>query len=155
MARKQNPDMRRIIDSILADVCDAKPLHKACKENGITAGTFYNWTLKDPAIVERLARAREVGSSVLFGEMIEIADIDPERGGDGKIDQGDVANRKLRVWAREQVAKSLNPTLQKMQLSGDANNPIVVKKSAAELTDDELASIIAKVGKKGDDGDND
>ena len=60
-------------------------------------------------IDERLARARNIGADSIFEDCQEIIDEVPPVDQYGKTDSGWVSWQKNRVWARQQMAKSINP----------------------------------------------
>lgn len=97
------------------------------REVGVSYAALYRW-IDDPEIglKSEIARAREVGCDHIAEDTLSIADSAPERDKDGKIDPGDVANRKLRIWTRQQLLSKWAPKKygDKVTLAGDEESPI-------------------------------
>ena len=71
--------------------------------------TVLKWQTTDPAIDQRIAQARERGEQTLFEQNLELADAEPPRDTNGRIDPGFVAWHKNRIWARMEMLKRINP----------------------------------------------
>lgn len=114
--------MSKFTEEIFTTICDriatsSDGLVKICKEQNISAVSFYSWVKSDPELLNRYTRAREDQADFLADQIIEIADdstydtkIIETKGGPLEIENTEWTNRsKLRVEARKWVAAKLKP----------------------------------------------
>ena len=132
------------IEQILALMHGGFSLTRACKTVNLTPQSFLEWTEKDGKLAERYARAKEACIEKMADDVLEISDEEPAVDYLGKIDSGDVQNRKLRVDTRKWLLSKLAPKKygEKIQteLTGADGGPIKVA-DATSMTDDQLAAI--------------
>lgn len=108
--RKTEEEQVEYLDKLCEWMAQGRTIAAFCREHSIGRGALDKWVLKSPEETrERLARARDLGCDALAEETLEIADKEPERGVDGRIDQGDVADRKLKIWTRQQLISKWSP----------------------------------------------
>ena len=149
-----------LTNDICTRIADGESLRSICREDGYPAiGSFLRWVAEDDILREQYARAMEMRADCLFEEMTDIADdatndFMDKVGQDGSL--GDkvlnaehIQRSRLRIETRKWVTGRMNPKKygesSKVTLSGDKDNPIIVK-SARDLTDDDLANIAAGSG---------
>ena len=104
-------------------------------------GTFLAWRLDDQELHERIARARASGLEMQLEEITEIADNKDE----------DAQSRRVRVYARLEVAAKLAPALygQRMDVtSGGKPLPAPVN---LNVTDNRIQSILMLVQRRKED----
>lgn len=93
-------------DQAKADrICDmlsqGKSLRESAEAVGLLHSTVLAWARDDEAFANQYTRAREIGDDVGFEGLDELADEQPERGPDGKVDAGWVAWQKTRLDTRK------------------------------------------------------
>lgn len=109
-------------EELFEDICNqiattSIGLHRICKQQGISAVTFFEWVKDDTELSNRYARAREAQAELLADQIIEIAD---DSSNDTKtiykgeelveVENTEWTNRsKLRVEARKWIAAKLKP----------------------------------------------
>lgn len=108
-----------MVDEILERLSNGELLTPICRDDHMpNRGTFLAWTLNDADLFRRYAHARELGYGVMFDETIEIADASggdlvEKPGRDGstymQVDQEVVQRSKLRIWARHEMLKRVDP----------------------------------------------
>lgn len=99
-----------IIDRVLAKVATGSSLAKALAEEGINRRTWYEEMEACENLANRYARAKEDCADTYAERIAEAAEAEPERDQmTGRIDPGDVANRRLKVDALKWVAAKLKP----------------------------------------------
>jgi hypothetical protein len=128
--------------AILDDVAAGEFGYKACNAHGIPHGTFWRILANDPARMETYTRARDHLLDRIADQIIELSDIcrDGVRTKtypDGTVERitGDMIERaKLQVDSRKWLLSKLAPKKygDKLELSGDANNPIAITISPAD-----------------------
>jgi hypothetical protein len=95
---------------ICAKIADGHSLRKICREEGIPSlTTVFEWLAAKPDFAEQYARAREAQADAFADDMQDIADTPPAMTADGKIDAGDVADKRLRIDTRKWIASKLKP----------------------------------------------
>jgi hypothetical protein len=111
-------------------------------------GTVQRWMAADADFAAGCARARELGADVHAEAVIEIADTDPERLPTGAIDAASVADKKVRIAARQWFAAKVAPRVYGDKLTqehtGAGGGPIQHQNIPADLsglTDDELDTL--------------
>ena len=97
------------IEQILALMHGGFSLTRACKTVNITPAAFLQWAEKDEELDKQYARAREACIEKMADDVLEISDEEPAVDSFGKIDSGDVQNRKLRVDTRKWLLSKLAP----------------------------------------------
>lgn len=121
-----------IVDDILARLSKGETLASICRTEGYpSTRTWYDWTEGDADLSARFARAREAGFDVIAEQALEIADQEPEYAtseGGSRVDQGEVAHRKLRIETRLKLLAKWDPKRygDKLELAGDAKAPLTV-----------------------------
>lgn len=138
------------IDVICARIARAEFLETIAKDYDLSAATLSLWLNREDN-VKIYVRARESQADKFAEDIIKIAD-DGENDtytddqGQIKINQDVIARSRLRVDARKWLASKMAPRKygEKLELSGDADNPLTFKLTATSMTDDELAAIAAK-----------
>lgn len=99
---------------IAASICqllsEGQPLRAICRLEGYPAWpTVYDWMKRDKELSIAIACARELGGDAIAEDTLQMIDADPERGPDGKVDQGWVHLQKLRVEHRLKLLAKWNP----------------------------------------------
>lgn len=95
---------------ILRRLACGETLSAICRRPGMPdRDTVYQWQEKDEEFSRQFARARMIGFDAIADETKEISDMPPAYTADGKIDQGDVQNRKLQIWTRQQLLAKWDP----------------------------------------------
>lgn len=136
-------------EKICAGLAEGLPLLQVCKRLGIKYQTAIDWEWRIEAHGEAAKAARVIGCHALADQCIEIADT-PETAtetitkADGGVETrvGDAVNhRRLRIDTRMRLLGKWLPKVygDKLELGGE----LAVKKSAADLTDAELAAVVA------------
>lgn len=120
-----------LFDRICGLLAKGWSLAKICRQEEMpNPDTVYTWLRTTPGLSDRYARAKEDSADVLAEQINDIADTDPERDDAGKIDPGDVNNRRLRIDARKWVAAKLKPKKYgdriANEISGADGQPIVI-----------------------------
>lgn len=123
-------------DTVVATICErlgkGEPLAAICREEGMPAyRTVKDWMDERSDVAAAIARAREEGFDAIASSCMDIAD--------STDDKPDC--RKVRIWTRLQLLAKWDPKRYGERLQTDAN--INITKSAADLTDEELAAIAA------------
>lgn len=67
-----------LIDAIANDVSNGMSLRAAREAHGLAPGTLYRWMDSVPSVADQISRARERGCEVMLGELVEIADSEPD-----------------------------------------------------------------------------
>jgi hypothetical protein len=108
-----------MVDEILDRISGGELLTPICRDDHMPArSTFLAWVNQDQALFGRYAHARELGYGVMFEDTIEIADASggdlvEKPGKDGStymtVDQEVVQRSKLRIWARHEMLKRVDP----------------------------------------------
>lgn len=88
------------------------------------------WVSEDRNLAEQYKAAREAMIDKIADDTMELADADPERGPDGKIDTGWVSNQRLKIDTRKWLLSKLAPKKygDKIEVSGDADNPLKIER---------------------------
>lgn len=114
----------RLIDQVCQRIEKGESARQAIlNTKGISRTTFHEWLNQDETFSGQYARATKIRESVLFDEIIEIADDDSK-----KSDQ----RSRLMVDARKWVLSKMNPKKygDKMDMTTDGdkiqNNPLVL-----------------------------
>lgn len=133
-----------LVNSILIKIENGLSVRKACAEFNVNNRTFLDFIAADEQLFAQYARAKSEGIEKLAEELLEISDSDPRINNFGNVDSGDVAARRLQIDTRKWLLSKLAPKKygDRLELVGDAENPLVIK-SPAEMTEAELDAIIA------------
>lgn len=83
-------------------------LRKICKDNGISAESFYLWIKADKELLNTYTRAREDQADFLIEDMLEIAD-NRERDDTPFTGANHVQRARLQVETRKFIAAKLKP----------------------------------------------
>jgi hypothetical protein len=112
-ARIFNDEERDLVcDGILSAMeDDGLSLTKACAKFEVPRSTFSSWMCHDKKLVDRYMRSRELLANHYFDQIIDIADAAPPLTDRGCVDHGAVADKKVRMWAREFVCGRLSQKL--------------------------------------------
>lgn len=146
---------QKIADAICEQLASGKSLRSVCKKKGMPSEmTVRRWALDDvQGFASQYTRAKELQAHVLFEEIIDISNTaklgtKTVIGPDGKtVTKSDMTeHRRMQIDARKWYISKVLPKIygDKLQLDGDFN----VKRSVAEMTDDELLSIARGAAKK-------
>ena len=121
------------IDPILEMISEAMFYKDIAKKIGVPRSSLVTWLAANHS--DAYAHAREVRADTLFEELLTIADygvndmiIDEE--GNSRTDHDVIARSRLKVDTRKWVISKMVPKKygDKLELSGDANSPLVVVK---------------------------
>jgi len=145
------PESKPIKDEIIQNVLDGMAIgglscFKACQAAGVPNSTFMRWVDADARLAERYAHAREDLIERMANEVLELADSEVPKTGDGKRDWQAIQQRKLQVDSRKWLLSKLAPKKygDRLELAGDKENPLQVQTiDASKLSTDVLAQIIA------------
>jgi hypothetical protein len=135
---------QELFDKICHDISTSSiGLVHICKKHGISTEAFYTWIDNDKKLLDKYTRAREMQADYLADEILAIADDGSNdlmtiTKGDAsyELENKEVTNRsKLRVEARKWLASKLKPKKygDKIELSGDKENPIVHQVTGMEI----------------------
>jgi hypothetical protein len=96
---------------------------------------IWTWCEADPLLKAQVKAARQAGTHVHVDESVRIAD--------DRQDDPDPASRKVRIWARLEMAKKINPQHygDKVAIGGDAEAPPIQVDDATAAK--RIASILA------------
>ena len=130
------PNKEKIKDKIVLWISDGKTLRGFCRlEEMPSFKTIYDWQSEDEDFATRIARARDIGADSIAEECLEIIDKEPlevfDEAGNRRYDSGSITWNKNRVEQRLKLLAKWNPRKygDKMTLSGDDENPLVVETS--------------------------
>lgn len=99
-----------LADRICAELSVGRSLRSICREDWApSTQTVFRWLRQHDEFRDQYARAKEESADAMAEEIAEIADIPPAYGPDGKIDNGDVQNRRLQIDTRKWLASKLKP----------------------------------------------
>lgn len=95
---------------ICGKIADGKSLRTICREDHMPAmSSVFLWLGKYPEFSEQYARAKDAQADAFIEDMQDIADTPPALTAEGKIDAGDVADKRLRIDTRKWIASKLKP----------------------------------------------
>jgi metal-dependent amidase/aminoacylase/carboxypeptidase family protein len=133
---KRTPE---IVEAVIAAVTAGIPLAQVVREHGIGLTTWYDWTYADPALAERIARAREAGEEVIASDALRIVDEPPPSTMQGSTDSGHVAWAKSRAEIRLKLLAKWNPKKwgDKVQaeVTGADGGPVIMVKDFTGRSD--------------------
>jgi len=118
------------INSILEMMQSGKSLRNACDAHNVSSGSFMMWVSEDRNLAEQYKAAREAMIDKIADDTVALADAEPERGPDGKVDSGWVSNQRLKIDTRKWLLSKLAPKKygDKIEVSGDADNPLKIER---------------------------
>lgn len=121
---KESPATR-----IIKLIAEGESMRKACSAEKVAPSTFCGWVTQDAELAEQYARARDVRAEVRADQIDEIAE---------KVEMGLIAPDVGRVVidARKWAASKLAPKRYSEKTIAD----VTVRRSASDLSDDELAA---------------
>lgn len=124
---KRNPEQQQeVVRELIEWVAQGLTISEFSRKKNIGSTALYSYIKNSPdGLREEFARAKDAGYDTIADDMLSIADAAPERV-EGRVDPGEVANRKLRIWTRQQLLSKWSPKKygDKVTLSGDEENPI-------------------------------
>lgn len=118
------------INSILEMMQSGKSLRTSCDAHNVSSGAFMAWVSEDRNLAEQYKAAREAMIDKIADDTVALADAEPERGPDGKVDSGWVSNQRLKIDTRKWLLSKLAPKKygDKIEVSGDAANPLKIER---------------------------
>lgn len=143
-------------DAICERLATGESLRAICRDAGMPPeSTVRTWVLDDvDGFAAHYARARDMGLDAMADELMEIADTTElgektvtKASGIERTEGDMIEHRRLKVEARKWYLSKLAPKRygDKLELAGELS----VKRSAAEMTDEQLAAIAAGSSEKG------
>lgn len=135
---------QQIADEVCARLAEGASLRKACREIGCGVQTILDWTVANEAFGGQYAQARARGYQLLADEIIEISDdsvhdTSTDDKGNVVVNQEVVARSRLRVDSRKWMLSKMLPKVYGERTEHAVD--LTVRRSATEMTDDELAAI--------------
>lgn len=145
-ARKH--DREAISAIVLEEMSNGLSTFKACEKAGVPHSTFMLWLRDDTELANSYARAREDLIERIANEVIELSDADVGLLPDGKKDWAAVQKHKLQVDTRKWLLSKLAPKKygDKIELSGDAQNPLKVERIERVIVGEVVAKQLEKKG---------
>lgn len=130
-------DREAVSAKIFAEMRAGKSALKACEKIGISQSTFNHWLNEDARLAAEYVRAREDLIEFMAQQILEIADAPVGSTDSGGTDTGAVQKQRLQVDTRKWLLSKLAPKKygDKIELSGDANNPIAIAKIERVIVD--------------------
>lgn len=138
--RPPEPVPQEMADRIVEWISEGKTLREFCRQPGTpNFSTVYDWMKKDSEFAQRFACARESGEDQIAQECLDIADdasndwmqrLDKDGTPIGwQLNGEHVQRSRLRIETRLKLLAKWNPKKygDKVQHSGDADNPVVVR----------------------------
>lgn len=130
-------------DAVCILLEEGQSLRKAAESQGESARTILNWTKQNPDFFTQYTRAREIGYLNLADEILEISDeatIAAKYMGDDVVldlSPASVARNRLRIDTRKWLLAKMLPKIygEKLELSGDAANPIALQEIRRTIVD--------------------
>jgi hypothetical protein len=122
-------DKERISTEVFHGMRSGLSAFKSCKAAGVPQSTFNDWLNDDAKLAAEYARTREDLIERMAQEILELSDSDVGLLPDGKKDWAAVQKHKLQVDSRKWLLSKLAPKKygDKLELSGDAQNPLVTR----------------------------
>jgi hypothetical protein len=131
----------KVATAICERIAGGESLHKVVETDGMPAeGTVYRWLNENAEFREQYTRARERAADRFAAEILEIAD--------SVVPRNMLAIEKARIridarkWSAGKMAPKKYSDKFRQEITGADGGPLVVRK-ASEMTDDELAALIA------------
>lgn len=144
-----------IAEAICERIADGESLRAICRDETMPdARTVHRWVAKDEEFRQQYARAMELRANVIFEDVIEIADDtadDTTTNADGAeiVNHEHIARSRLRVDARKWFLSKVAPKkygdrLERLELSGDADNPLHLMVGAEKSLDEKLDRLLRR-----------
>lgn len=111
--RQSKVRTHELAEALVDGISRGITLSQICRDHGINRGEIYKWQEDDPALRERIARARVDGFDAIAEECIEIAEdssndyIDTENG--PRLNAEHVQRSKLRIETRLKLLAKWDP----------------------------------------------
>ncbi|MDE2104683.1 MAG: hypothetical protein KGL39_46030 [Patescibacteria group bacterium] len=118
-------------------IADGESLRAICREDGMPGkSTVFEWLAAHQDFADHYARARETQADSLADEIIDIAD-------NSSLDAND---KRVRIDTRKWLAGKLRPKKygDKLELSGDRENPLAVAVEVGKTLDAKLDQLIGR-----------
>jgi len=137
-----------LTESMADAICDrmetGESLRSICRDDAFpTVGAVIKWLANDANKAFRLqyAHSRQVGLEVMADDTLNIADQEPVKLADGRIDNAGVQHQRLRVDTRKWILSKQLPKVygDRTILAGDEDAPL------NPLTNNERAAQAAKI----------
>lgn len=128
-----------LADRICAELCIGRSLRSISREGWApSTQTVFRWLREHDGFRDQYARAKDEAADAMAEEITDIADTPPAYGPDGKIDNGDVQNRRLQIDARKWVAAKLKPKKygDKVEVGGTGKDGAVLVQVVTGVPDD-------------------
>ena len=162
MPKTYTPEQRtKIVDTVLRGISVGTPMAALCRQQGMPdQSTIWDWCQADPALAQKVARARDDGFDALALEALAIADQtedDTVIGEKGKPVANNewIARSRLRVDTRLKLLACWDPKRygNKTTIQGDKDAPLETKTTLelAKGTAAELAKTMRAVAQAKDD----
>ena len=124
-----------IFDAICEKIVLGKSLRTALKElNNFPAPTFFEWLREDENKSKQYARATDERAELMFEDMLDIADEQPERMETKTgtcIDSGHIQDKRVRIDTRKWALSKMMPKKYGNNPTNDdedSDNEIIVKR---------------------------
>ena len=129
---------RKIIaEKVIDGMRNGLSLRKSALAANISPQNFLVWCEQNQGLMEQYIRAREELIERMADEILDIADSPTPTTDNGATDSGAVQDKRLRIDTRKWLLSKLAPKKygDKLELSGDANNPIAIAKIERVIVD--------------------
>jgi hypothetical protein len=136
-------DRDAVSEIVLEEMQNGLSTFKACQKAGVPHNTFIRWVGENKELADKYARAREDLIERMAQEIMEIADSPVPTTDSGATDSGAVQDKRVRIDTRKWLLSKLAPKKygDKLELSGDANNPITIAKIERVVVDGQAKRI--------------
>ena len=108
-----NEEKQMIFDEICSKIIEGKSLRTALKElDNIPPKTFFVWLREDENKCKQYAQATEERAEMMFEDMFDIADEEPDRIETKTgyvIDSGHIQNKRVRIDTRKWALSKMMP----------------------------------------------
>jgi hypothetical protein len=130
---------REIADKICERLSQGESLRAIARDEGMPhEATVRGWVLDNvDGFATQYTRARHLQAERWAEEIMEISDTPPPLTGDNKMDHAAIQYHRLRVDTRKWLLSKVLPKVygDKLELRGDANNPVVFQKLERVVVD--------------------
>lgn len=93
------------MEELTQRIAEGEAIDEVARAWDVPRGRLITWVLSDEGRKKVYLGALEHAAYILAGEVVRIADEVPNVRGDGTVDQGDIAHRKLRIDTRFRLAE--------------------------------------------------